>query len=193
MNVLIDCNSPVFEEFNVVRLDRDIPMINGGFKEKFPFRIDIKIYNEEHMKPDQKISVTTKLDIDGLVLFYQQENVMRIKDYFFDKFLNAITGGGEDPNKSASMSQTQKWFVTNKGLVNQKTNFKQFVLEQNEKYSYVLINMIRPKIIIKDRPKFRDGLVLDITHLKMENQIKTKKGRWYNFPEKEYLESHFKI
>ena len=44
------------------------------------------------------------LKIDELRLFYQQENVFRIKDYFFDQFLDALTG------ESVEEVGNDKWF-----------------------------------------------------------------------------------
>jgi hypothetical protein len=44
------------------------------------------------LRPEQKISNSIKLNLEHLLLYYQHQNVMRIKDYFFDQFLDALTG-----------------------------------------------------------------------------------------------------
>ena len=69
----------------------------------------MKIIKEEHLQSDQSVGSILKIDLNGICLHYQQENIMRFKDYFFDQFLDAITG--EDEEEDFSSQDTQKWFI----------------------------------------------------------------------------------
>jgi len=71
--------------------------------------LDMKIFKNDELPPDQKITNIIKVGFGGLILHYQQENIMRIKEYFFDKFLDAIIGDNEEIER---FQGTMKWFTT---------------------------------------------------------------------------------
>ena len=135
------------------------------------------------------------LKIDKLTLFYQQENVFRIRDYFFDQFLDAITG------ESVEEAGNDKWFLkrdselqsldfTNKDYnelgYNRKSGFINKHDEDPELHqnSVVEILLNKPKIYLNDRPHFEEAIVFETDYIKMKNGIDFGKGRWYEIPEK---------
>jgi hypothetical protein len=66
-------------------------------------------------------------------------------------------------------------------------------LQQDERHSLVEIEINKPKILLKDRPYFKEALIFDINELKMVNSVEFIKGRWFNFPEKMAKEQKFSI
>ena len=136
------------------------------------------------------------LKIDELRLFYQQENVFRIKDYFFDQFLDALTG------ESVEEVGNDKWFLkrdseikslgfTDKDFKELGYNRKSGLIDRyNEdpelhQNSFVEIHLNNPKIYLNDRPHFEEAIIFETDYIKMNNGIDFGKGRWLEMPEKQ--------
>lgn len=89
-NMPVTCVSPIFGTFDLITMNVEDPQ---NYQTKAPFDLHCEFYKEGVEIDGKKVPNKIILSLDEISLFYQQENVFRIKDYFFEQFLDAITGG----------------------------------------------------------------------------------------------------
>lgn len=170
--------SPIFGVFDVVKFKKRKRNAEEEHRDinRLPFVLNCEFLKEEHLKPDQKIVNKVFIQLNGLLLSYQHENVMRIRTYFFDQFLDAITG------EKVEKEVQNKWYSTCRG--DDYIDYSECDLGQDDKYTLIEILINQPKILLKDRPHLKESFVFKIEKIKLINSIELSKGRWHNFADK---------
>ena len=178
----IKIETPLFGCFDVLHMNLD----RVSNKDYIPFDLTWESYKEDMLCLDSKINNKIMLNLDEIILHYQYENVMRFKDYFFDQFINAITGD------TILKEPTIKWFsMKNEDI--KKINYIEVDLEQSDKFNLIEINIRNPMILLRDRPHSAANFAFSIKEMKMINSIKEWKGRWVHIKDKIWLETDFNI
>ena len=183
----VRAESPIFGTFDVIDVNcEEISQPLNQEDAEPPVRLNCKFYKDEHLRPEQKISNNILIEIDELLLFYQHENVMRIKTYFMDQFLDSLTGEKKPVDiRDSTFGNASNSF--------RNINYENCDLLQPDRYGHVEFILNHPQILLKDRPHFNEAFVFDIQKLVFINSIELSKGRWYRFPEKLCKEQYFKV
>jgi hypothetical protein len=168
----ISAESPIFGLFDIVNMkqqNRQTFDANQNDKFEHLFHLHCEFYNEGVMIEGKKVPNKIIIKLDEINLYYQQENVFRIKDYFFNQFLDALTGDATPEEVG------EKWYLKRDSEV-KSTDFKEIdlaelgytrksgLIQHDEKEdelhqgTIVEIFLNRPKIYLKDRPHFDEAI-----------------------------------
>jgi hypothetical protein len=164
MNITFDdmpfyCNSPFYGQFDLIRFhDKEL---NELMKEEnefvTPFKFRCEINDIKILKPGETIKNKVYVEFNNLKLNYAHETIMRVKDYFFDQFLNALT----EPYRSAE--DIRKIWDTRRSVQSENMNvdLSETELDQEELYTQVEIFINKPKIYLKDTPSSNNHFIFE--------------------------------
>lgn len=144
------------------------------------------MYTEECPKHDPSTLLDLDLEVAQTTIVFDYELIFRIVDYFFDKFLWAISDSDPykllvDPEKGAKTEKARN-------LANlSKEEVLAFMLEQDETLMNLKISLTRPLIILKDRHYAEEGFEFDLGNISVTQSSKWVDGRFYNCPQKRIL------
>ncbi|CDW82625.1 ph domain containing protein [Stylonychia lemnae] len=129
------------------------------------------------------------LDISAIKILYIYELAFRLQDYFFDKFLWAVTD--TDPYVCMIENQSDA-AISNIGSQDKQT-IMNFDLKQSKNEMVMDIKIHRPYVILKDRPYSNQKIEVDLGEMTITCEELVEGKRFYNCPEKEVLLTNYII
>jgi hypothetical protein len=121
------------------------------------------------------------VDIQGLCLLYLQEHIFRIQDYFFDKFLWALTLA--DPYLIYRPETELAHDIENYDLMQPPVNME------------MKITLLDTTAVLVDNPESEKGLNISIKKIEIgaEASKSLREPRFVNYPEKTALTNEIGI
>ena len=128
------------------------------------------------------------IDISSVKIYYTQELIFRILDYFFDKFLWSITDADPYSTKVLRFLDAETHVIPQNFRFIDNSLIKDHDLKQIKSTSVVDIKVHRPVVVIKDRP-YNDthSIEVDLGEISIGFLESTEEGRFIRYPAKKAI------
>jgi hypothetical protein len=143
-------------------------------KENSPILLFYSLYGQVCPCRDKIYNSQLKLRINSIKLYYYQEQIFRLYDYFFDDILYSVNQGKE---------------------VKRYLNSSSSLLKNNEDLNFTKMDITvdNPQIILKTRPLDESFFLIDLGNIKVSNRYHIEQGRIRNKKELNSWVSYFDL
>lgn len=156
-------NPETIEEFKAGHKYEVLGLQDSNDKNTLSF--DCKLYEAHCPLKQPKISNTVKVYVSSIKYTYQQDLLMRIKDYFFDQFLDSLVDTDPYYDYALNQSNIEEKLIKfkNKGEV------KAFDLNQPDETIELHAEIKNPLIIFKARNHYKEEFKIFLGNITVDS------------------------
>ena len=155
--------------------------------EKNTLTLDWKFYSEMCPLKKPKVKHTVKLYVGSIKYHYQQDLLLRVKDYFFDRFLDSITS--TSPYIQEVKSDIEEKLIK----FNTKKEVEEFDLKQEDAIIDLYCDINNPCLILRARNHYTEEFSIHLGNITVSSSMVILKDKWNLCPNKEVRYWNYKI
>lgn len=155
--------------------------------EKNTLSFECRIYDEKCPLLPPKTTSTVKIYVSSIKYIFQQDLLFRVKDYFFDQFLDSLSD--TDPYAGQVVSNIEEKLIK---FATQK-EVEKFDLAQPDACIELFCEIKKPWIVLKARNHYTELFSIFLGNITVNSCIESKQGKWKLWPEKDVKYTLFSI
>ena len=178
-------NPKEYNEFKDLKMFEVLGLKDSN--EKNTLTLEWKFYSVNWPLKQPKIKHTVKLFVGSIKYVYQQDLLLRVKDYFFDRFLDSITS--TNPYLLEVKSDIEEKLIR----FGSKEEVERFDLKQEDSIIDLYCDINSPCLILRARNHYTEEFSIHLGSITVNSSLVILKDKWKYYPEKEVRYWNYKI